>query len=58
MTDKTNKKQNSAETLEADPDNRSYYDWVKEQFVLNYRWRHPDKATGEWVTVSEIMQAN
>lgn len=58
VTDKTNKKQNSAETLEADPDNRSYYDFIKEQFVLNYRWRHPDKATGEWVTVSEIMQAN
>lgn len=58
VTDKTNKKNNSAETLEADPDNRSYYDWDKEQFVLNYRWRHPDKATGKWVTVSEIMQAN
>ena len=58
VTDKTNKKNNSPETLEADPDNPSYYDWNKEQFVLNYRWRHPDKATGQWVTVSEIMQAN
>ena len=57
VTDKATRN-NSPATLEADPDNPSYYDWDKEQFVLNYRWRHPDKATGEWVTVSEIMQAN
>ena len=57
VTDKATRN-NSPATLEADPDNPSYYDWNKEQFVLNYRWRHPDKATGEWVTVSEVMQAN
>lgn len=57
VTDKSTRN-NSPATFEADPDNPSYYDWDKEQFVLNYRWRHPDNATGEWVTVSEIMQAN
>jgi hypothetical protein len=57
VTDKATRN-NSPATFEADPNNPSYYDWEKEEFVLNYRWRHPDKATGKWVTVSEVMQAN
>ena len=57
VTDKSTRN-NSPATLEADPDNESYYDWDKEQFVLNYRWRHPDNAKGEWCTVSEVMQAS
>ena len=57
VTDKATRN-NSPATFEADPDNPSYFDFIKEQFVLNYRWRHPDRETGQWVTVTEIMQAN
>ncbi|MBQ7639611.1 MAG: DUF1735 domain-containing protein [Bacteroidales bacterium] len=68
-----NKHKMSPETLEADPESESYYDWSKEQFVLNYRWRQQVKkkvvnpATGKtqtvtveegpWIHVSEILQA-
>lgn len=40
-------------TLELDPDKESYYDYDYERFYLNYRY----KKNGEWVTVTEILEA-
>ena len=69
----SNKHKMSPETLEAEPDVDSYYDWYKEQYVLNYRFRQqvkkkvidPDTGKsktvtveeGPWIHVSEILQA-
>ena len=49
---------NSPDTLEADPDSESYYDWKAERFVLNYRWKHIVRRDTSWVKVSEVLEAN
>lgn len=48
------KSNNSPNTLELDPEKESYYNWNKEEFVLNYRWKHTD---GKYITVTEILSA-
>ena len=57
VTDKGTRN-NSPATLEADPDAESYYDYMAEQFVLNYRWKHVAKKETTFVKVTEIIQAN
>jgi hypothetical protein len=46
---------NSPASLEWIPEVDSYYNSLREEFVLNYRWKD---SKGYWMEVSEIATSN